>query len=842
MTVGDLRVAIRQMLRPPHPRARSAHWLVIAVTAALALLVQLLVGWDWLLFGAVAGGLLLAAAVFTLLGRLWGWVIVSVGLGFLLGIVPLFGVLGLELSIVTALFASIMAADLGSGIARVLGGMPILRARKSVNAGRTLVRGALASAALAMLIASIPGVIAAIRGIFVPTCDWEFGIISYVAMPLASAALFGAAGHALGALVGPVRVLGAAVAQMPALVVAVAATVRFYAAPPVYTYNAVLGYFPGNMYDENVRLTSTLVWSRLEQAAWVVAIVALVALRFDVANYRAKLRSTPQPHGRRLGTLAVAVAGLVFAVALRCNGGRLGFTVDAEDLVDALGGRKETAHFVIYYSRTAEIEKEIDLIAADHELRFHQVTQQLGVVPEEKIVSFYFADREEKYRLHGSRDVEMAKPWRGEIYLEHRPFPHSSLRHEIAHAVAAEFGDWLWGVAAKPVAGMPILFSPGLIEGLAVAVDWPGSYDRPNPHESVRIIQALGKEPSISQLLGLQFFSYSSAQGYQTAGSFLRFLLDTYGPAKVRELYRSGGDFEGVFNVPRSQLELEWRQMLSTVAVSDEVVEAQKERFRAVSVFSKRCPHAIAKAVASAHEALGEGDREGAIELMRDVCRDSAGEPRYRNTLGTMLAIGSGAEQLEAIQLWTSVALDDKHVTTQVRAQALNQLARAAGRRRDYAHARHVIGYALTLAIEPDSRRELEAMAFALDHQGPAAGQLRDYFFPPRDATTDGLTYAEAAAAVEPTLGLAHYLVGLQHHARGEYQLAANAFELAFQRGLPSVLFVKNAARRLAVAAYRAKDRKRLELATSTLTGPGMTSGDKLLAKDWLDRVAFDAM
>ena len=36
----------------------------------------------------------------------------------------------------------------------------------------------------------------------------------------------------------------------------------------------------------------------------------------------------------------------------------------------------------------------------------------------------------------GARDVEMAKPWRREIYLEHRGFPHGSLRHEIAHAVA----------------------------------------------------------------------------------------------------------------------------------------------------------------------------------------------------------------------------------------------------------------------------------------------------------------------------------------------------------------------------------------------------------------------
>src|SRR5678809_1138996 len=99
----------------------------------------------------------------------------------------------------------------------------------------------------------------------------------------------------------------------------------------------------------------------------------------------------------------------------------------------------------------------------------------------------------------------MAKPWRREIYLDHRAFPHSSLRHEIAHAIASAFGDPIFGVAAQRTLGVPTLISPGLVEGLAVALDWPGGYERLTPHESVRAMQAMGFTPTISELLSLRF-------------------------------------------------------------------------------------------------------------------------------------------------------------------------------------------------------------------------------------------------------------------------------------------------------------------------------------------------
>nr|MBA3452004.1 hypothetical protein [Deltaproteobacteria bacterium] len=683
-----------------------------------------------------------------------------------------------------------------------------------------------------------------VRGIWLPTCDWWFGIKAYLAMPIATALLAGAVGHGVGVLTGPRRYIGAAIAQLPLIVLAIAALLRFYGAPPVFTYNAILGYFPGNLYDENVKLTAALAWSRLEQLLWVIAFVSVVAFRFDVPRFRWTLEA--RPAGRRLGALALAAACISGAFSLRRHSGDLGYAIDAEDIEVALGGRIETPHFVIHYSDTPQIREVMGLVAADHEFRYAQVVAQLGVQSATKIRSFYFSSRDQKERLMGARDVEMAKPWRREIYLEHRGFPHSSLRHEIAHAVAAEFGTWPFDVAATNVLplpgrlGLPFLANPGLIEGLAVAIDWPGRYDRMTPHESVRALQEMGKQPSIRQLLSLQFFSVSSATGYTTAGSFLKYLLDTYGAGPLRSVYRSAGDFEAAYGKPLAVLEREWLAMTSKIVLPRSAVEASRERFRGTSVFSRPCPHAIAAQRERAQDAYAHGDRARSISLMRDVCGHAPEEPRYRLDLAEALYAGDPRERLEAVSLWTALALDPDRVTSTLRAEALEKLARAAAMRNDFTEVRRLIAQAVKLPVADDDRRQLEAITFALGHEGPAGAALRGYFYGSLPGL-DAPTWALLATLAEPQLGFGHYVAGLQKLGRGDLVEASAALERGLARGLPGLLFVKNSARRLAVAAYRTGNTEQVKTAIGVLQGTDMSEADRLLASDWSGRLAFDA-
>src|SRR5204862_1132012 len=267
--------------------------------------------------------------------------------------------------------------------------------------------------------------------------------------------------------------------------------------------------------------------------------------------------------------------------------------------------------------------------------------------------------------------------------------------------------------------------------------------------------------------------------------------------------------------------------------------EAQRERFRGGSVFARPCPHAIAALRGRTAEALAGGDGAAAVALLREICRDAPGEPRYRMDLGDLLSGVGPMERREAAAIWMGLAGDAVHVTSSLRVEALDRLAREAALRGERAAVEGWSGLAATLPVDGNERRQLDAEQLALAHQGPAATPLYAYFFLP--GPIDNAMLAAWAAAVEPELGFAHYLLGLQRQPQGRWAEAAAELDRALALGLPGALFVRNAARRLAIAAYRSHDRAALDHAVAILSGGGMATPDHLLAKDWQERLAFDA-
>src|SRR5689334_7707630 len=255
------------------------------------------------------------------------WLGIMVVVGIVCTQLPLFGVLGYELAVVASLVASVAAIDLGAALARRLQAEPppplaVARPPARLVAGLT-VRAAL----IAVVVALPPGVIAAIHGIGGTTCDWRFGLETYLAMPLASAVLFAGLGVAVGLVTGPRRVIGNAAPFVTILAVAGWGLYRFYSAPPVFSFNPIVGYFPGNLYDEDVQLTLPLVWARLEFLAWVVGALALCAAQLDAPRFRVGLREV-RPREMRTAPWIAAVVALVGGLVLHLASGRLGHGID----------------------------------------------------------------------------------------------------------------------------------------------------------------------------------------------------------------------------------------------------------------------------------------------------------------------------------------------------------------------------------------------------------------------------------------------------------------------------------------------------------------------------------
>ena len=342
--------------------------------------------------------------------------------------------------------------------ARELSG-PSARARAPARGGRRRRRSSL-----------IPAVICAVRGIWVPTCDWWFGIKAYLAMPLADARC------SAGGVLGPRdrrsrrRVARALTPARSAIAARCSRCAR--AGSCARCCSRCGGSTRRRRCSRTTRCSATsratsttrtsssarpLVWSRLEQLLWVVAVLALVAIAARrAARMRVRARATA---GRRRGSARSrsrvrAAAGAARAARRTAARSATRSTPRTSRTCSAAASRP--THFIIHYAQTPEIEEDIALIAADHEFRYAQVVAQLGVAPRASCARSTSPTAIRRARWIGARDVEMAKPWRREIYLDHRAFPHGSLRHEIAHAVASEFGDPLFGVAARRVLGLPV--------------------------------------------------------------------------------------------------------------------------------------------------------------------------------------------------------------------------------------------------------------------------------------------------------------------------------------------------------------------------------------------------
>jgi hypothetical protein len=759
---------------------------------------------------------------------------------------PLFNTLGYEFAFAMAIATSLAAADLGAALTRRVAELAESDGGDAGDAdllpGGRLVFGLFAAAALlALLLLVLPLLMVCGNALRIRNCDWGFGFECFGWMTAMSAVWAAGVGVACGLLAGRRRRLSNALPYLFLVACVIHSVWRFYDAPPIFSYNPMAGYYSGNLYDEEIALGEPLLWSRLQQALMLGAVLALFAALVDTPSARLRLwRRRPSTVRFELAICLVALAG---AVSLRASASELGFAFSADQVADALPGKAETAHFVIHYQPGGDIERDIDLIAEDHEFRLAQLVRTLGVSPPHKIDSFYFQNAEQKQALMGARNVYMAKPWREEIYLHHAAFPHQVVRHEIAHVVAGVFGDPLFRVSAEPVLGVPVFFNVGLIEGIAVAADWPDHFTRAmTPHESVKAMTDMKMAPPVDRLLSTGFFAFSSARSYTAAGSFVRFLLDREGIAPLRELYRSGGDFEKAYGRPQAQLVAAWQEMIGRIELQPGAAEVVRERFRRGGIFQRPCPHAIADKRSRAEERASRGDMDGAIRLVRSVCADAPGEPSYQMDLADLLERAGRAA--EAATIFEALAADTRSVTSTVRAEAMVGLARIAARAGDWARVQAILEQAARLPVDDDLLRHLRVQRIVAGHTGPAGPALRAYFWPPGDPNDPidpmaQLGRAAAAVAAEPALGLGHYLVGRNLSGRAARLEATQALERALALGLPDPLLVRECASLLAATAYMAADLPAVERAAAILIAPEQPMVTRLYGYDWLERVQW---
>ena len=101
-------------------------------------------------------------------------------------------------------------------------------------------------------------------------------------------------------------------------------------------------------------------------------------------------------------------------------------------------------------------------------------------------------------------------------------------------------------------------------EGFAVAADDPIQGEL-TLHQWAAGMRRQKLAPDMRKLMGTEgFYQSAPSRAYTVAGSFLRFLADTYGAEKVRVLY-AHADFQQAYGRPLNDLVTEWERYVDAL-------------------------------------------------------------------------------------------------------------------------------------------------------------------------------------------------------------------------------------------------------------------------------------
>lgn len=595
------------------------------------------------------------------------------------------------------------------------------------------------------------------------------------------------------------------------------------AGPQVYAFNHFLGHLPGPLYDEAIGVTQRLGWFRLETLLLAGVVALLTTLSLDVREGRL---TRPRRSPGAWVLLGLLVGGVAL---LEANGPKLGLRMTHEYLAEELGGQRDTEHFRLHYPRGMDREA-VERMARDLEFRHAQLSRFLGGAPTERIRVYLYRTDAEKQALVGAGRTQFAKPWLSELHINNRPFPHTSLHHELAHVMAAPAGGGPFGVTTR-FGLWPLM---GVIEGFAVAADDPTQGEL-TLHQWAAGMRRQKLAPDMRKLMGTEgFYQSAPARAYTVAGSFLRYLADTYGAEKVRVLY-AHADFQKAYARSLDDLVTEWERFVDALPLDEGAISRAFLRFRTGALFTRTCAREVARLKKNAQESLTSDPLE-ALELYRRAAQLQPEELTY--VMGQALALDQLDRTTEAAQLLATLA-----GTAAVRehpaleAEVVMDQADMALRLQRLDAAKQYLERALSLAPSPELTRAAQIKLASLD--SPSRLNTVERFFRSKREELR-LLYLSRALEAAPRDPYVNYLLGRRLQQVGDPTLAMEFISRALTstgEELPEAIR-REALKMMVESSYLAGDcgAVRHELGALPDFGPAFRKA----ADEWGERCDFE--
>ncbi len=736
-----------------------------------------------------------------------------IGLAVTLVFVPLFDGLGFERAFATGLLASITSPILTIGLVR--------QAQRTRTLGLDHVaRRALLLNAACLLPSLAAGALAeAVR----QSCEPDIGIV-FLLLVAGGNVVFGTALGCVAALVPWRRGAAHALVGLVLVSALIGVVMRFYSDPQIFFYSSPWGFWPGSLYDEalsvDVRLWAFRGYSSLFAAT-------LLAGAFAFSNEQSQFQARP-----RSGRLVAAVLLGSATIWAYVEGREIGWNADRASVEAALRAVVETEHFVIHVDPTVHPDR-LERIAEDHEHRYAQLKEFFQTEPDDKISSYIYRDRNQKAELIGARGTQLARPWNREIHINGFQVPHRILKHELAHVFA---GARARGPFKVPASNL-LFVNIGVVEGIAVAADW--RVNELTVHGWTKAMDGLGLMPDLRRSLDVfGFWSINSARAYTAAGSFLRYLVDTYGIEKFWTLYATNS-FAQAYDRPLDDLVTEWETFLETIPLPKDDLLVAEHRFKRPSIFEKVCAHVSATTARRGYERLYAGDLEGARADLEIIYGYSPADPSPLVALAE--AYGRFGRYDEARAL-IDRALDAPGATLKGQTQVIEARGNLAWRQQRYARALEEYSTVYKRHLSTASDRLQQARMLALTQTSSLSPPvLPDVLLGDAPSTHNFVRLAESNLKY-PDNGLVKYLYARALERGGVYSEGAEVAAQAADADLTGDPLETEADLTYGRLLWWAGRPVEAEAIFRTLAQQHRSPAIRAIAADWADRARFSAL
>ncbi|MDP8254480.1 MAG: tetratricopeptide repeat protein [Candidatus Alcyoniella australis] len=601
--------------------------------------------------------------------------------------------------------------------------------------------------------------------IFHPACNLTIWLQWHLLLPLISAITVPAMAF-VTAIVVPGRKKGALAAALLVLGVLLYSVYRFVSEPVTMFYNPVFGYFPGPIYDSVVTIKAPLLISRGLDLCWAVLLLSsarmLVRLRHNALRHAGWLAQNLR--GLELGLIAVCLSAIITGQVYR---GELGIGIDRAYIERTLGGRAESAHFVYIYPRDSRVEREITRLILEHEYRYQQDIEFLGIDYPHKVTSFIYASPQQKKRLMGAAGTSYADIAGRMQHINYEPFPHPVLKHELLHVLSGPIG--------MPLLGFSI--NHGLTEGLAEACEgYSGEFLEHDWAWAMRELELLPDPRRVMSTTG--FFPIQGSRAYITAGSFVGWLIDRIGIERVRKLY-AWGDFEQEAGADLDELAQQWLEFIDAYPGDPRVLPAAQVRFKRKGLFETSCGRERARLLGLGRSALKHSRFTRAREIFVQALELSPGD---RSALRGLAGALAGAGDLSGARRALEEAIETPGQTALTRSSLELDLGDIFYRLGDLRAARELYQGVYQRHLSPSRDRAAYVRLHALD--SPTRDELMAYLVI-HQSTASAMRRLSVASSIDPGDPLISYLYGRRLYSNGSYDLAQPLLDQAAWGAIP---------------------------------------------------------